>query len=72
MSITAREAFPLVCEMKNQEAFNVWGAFEQCLEHHNKLSPEDQIKYYPIVFYKRNHSDIMMTMKADDFFKLIS
>jgi len=47
-------------ECKARESFSIWQALAQAEEHGGK----------PIVFFKRNHSETYVTMKADDFFDL--
>jgi hypothetical protein len=47
-------------ECKNQESFGIWAALAQAEEHGGK----------PIVFFKRNHSETYVALKADDFFDL--
>lgn len=47
-------------ECKNREALNIWQALTQAEEHGGK----------PIVFFKRNRSEIYTALKAEDFFDL--
>jgi len=47
-------------ECKNQETISIWKALAQAEEHGGK----------PIVFFKRNRSEIYATLKAEDFFEL--
>lgn len=47
-------------ECKNQEKFSIWDAIKQAGEHGGK----------PIVFFKRNKSDIYVVLTAEDFFDL--
>lgn len=47
-------------ECKNRESFSIWKALAQAEEHGGK----------PIVFFKRNRSEIYTAMKAEDFFDL--
>lgn len=47
-------------ECKWNEKFNIWQAFKQAEEHGGK----------PIVFFKRNNSDVYVVTKIEDFFDL--
>lgn len=64
LSPHARGFYPFAIECKNQESLNIWAAYEQAKEH------ADGKELVPIVFYKRNRSELMVTLKAEDFFKL--
>lgn len=63
----AREKFNLVVETKNVEKLNMWEAFKQTLGH-LVYAPNS----IPTLFYRRNRSDLMVTLRAEDFVKLIS
>lgn len=52
-------------ECKNQEALQIWAAIKQAQSH----VVGDQI---PILAFKRNKSELMVCLKAADFFKLIT
>jgi len=47
-------------ECKAQEALNIWAALKQAEEHGGK----------PILFFKRNRSEVYVALKAEDFFEL--
>ena len=47
-------------ECKARESLNIWQALAQAEEHGGK----------PIVFFKRNRSEIYAALKAEDFFDL--
>jgi hypothetical protein len=47
-------------ECKAQEKFSIWQALKQAETHGGK----------PILFFKRNRSDIYVALKAEDFFEL--
>ncbi len=47
-------------ECKNSEKVSIWDAIRQAESHGGK----------PIVFFKRNNSDIYVVLKAADFFEL--
>lgn len=70
LSPAARQKYPLIIECKNTEAINIWAAFEQAKGH---LVDKDLDSgfHVPIVFYRRNRSDLMCTLLAEDFLKLI-
>lgn len=63
LSPAAREIYPLAIECKNVESLNIWAAYEQACSH----VKDDR---YPVVFYRRNRSDLMVTLKAEHFMKL--
>lgn len=67
LSPEARKVLNLSIECKNVEALNIWSAFEQAKEH--QLKRPDST---PIVFYRRNRSDLMVTLKAEDLLKLLN
>ena len=62
MGRESREAFPYSIECKNQEAVNVWKAYEQC---------ETNCKgYEPLVVIKRNRSKPLVLVDAEHFVTL--
>ena len=62
MARAAREKFPYSIECKNQEAVNVWKAYEQA---------ESNCKgYEPLVVIKRNRSKPLVLVDAEHFVKL--
>ena len=62
MGRESREAFPYSIECKNQEAVNVWKAYEQC---------ETNCKgYEPLVVIKRNRSKPLVLVDAEHFVAL--
>lgn len=65
LSPAARKIYPWAIECKNQEALNIWAAYEQATEHANGST------LIPIVFYKRNRSELMVTLTAENFMKLV-
>jgi len=64
LSPHARKRFPFSIEAKCQEALNIWSALKQaqdnCKEH-----------TYPALIFKRNHTEEYITLKLEDFFKLL-
>ena len=62
MGRESREKFPYSIECKNQEAVNVWKAYEQC---------ETNCKgYEPLVVIKRNRSKPLVLVDAEHFVTL--
>lgn len=65
LSPAAKEIYPFAIEVKNQESLNIWAAYEQAIKHAAGTTE------MPILFFKRNKSELMACLKADDFIKLI-
>lgn len=61
---TAIKQLPLAIECKNVEALNIWGAFKQAESNKSEQLP------YPVVIYTRNRSEMMITLKLEDFLTL--
>ena len=63
MARAARQKFPYSIECKNQEALNIWKAYEQA---------EENCKgYEPIVVFKRNKSKPLLVIDAEKFIRFI-
>ena len=62
MGRESREQFPYSIECKNQEAVNVWKAYEQ--------SESNCKGYEPLVVIKRNRSKPLVLVDAEHFVKL--
>tara|TARA_A200000159_G_C7338509_1_gene346140 strand:+ start:9381 stop:9734 length:354 start_codon:yes stop_codon:yes gene_type:complete len=63
MGKQSREKFPFSIECKNQEALNIWKAYEQA---------EENCKgYEPIVVIKRNKTKPLLVIDAEKFIKFI-
>ena len=62
MARDARQKFPFSVECKNQEAVNVWKAYEQASENCKG--------YEPLVVIKRNRSKPLIVMDAEAFVRL--
>jgi hypothetical protein len=62
MGKQTRNIFPYSIECKNQEAVNVWKAYEQATENCKG--------YEPLVVIKRNRSKPLVVMDAEAFVKL--
>lgn len=61
----AKETYPFTVEVKNQERLNIWDALEQSESH----SLATELK--PLLVFRRNHSPLYVTLKFEDFLKLI-
>ncbi len=59
----ARDEYPIAIEVKNQESLNIWKALEQAASHS---------EVYPgVLFFRRNRSDLYVSMDAESFLKLV-
>lgn len=65
LSPAARELYPYAIECKNVEALNIWAAYEQATTHAKDANET------PIVFFRRNRSELMVCLRAEDFIKAI-
>lgn len=65
LSEIARKTFPYAIECKNSESLSIWAALKQCEEnaHIEKLTP--------MLIFKRNHSHTYITLKLEDFIKIL-
>jgi len=63
----ALKTWPVAIECKNVEALNVWEAFSQAESHQRHY----KCPTTPILFFRRNRSELMVCLKADDFMKLV-
>jgi len=61
----AKRLLPFSLECKNQEKLNIWASIKQAEEN---CSEKDTAA----VVFKRNNSEIYITMKFEDFLKLLS
>ena len=62
MGVQSRKQFPYSIECKNQEAVNVWKAYEQATENCKG--------YEPLVVIKRNRTKPLVLVDAEYFVKL--
>ena len=62
---TARSLFPWAVECKNQERPSVWAAWEQTVKN------ADKEKLKPLLSLKKNHKEILIVLRATDFFDLL-
>jgi hypothetical protein len=65
LSPKARELYAFSPEVKNQEAINIWAAFEQAKGHAVGTT------FTPVLFFRRNRSELMVCIRAEDFIKAI-
>lgn len=63
LSPAAKRVYPFAIECKNQEKLNIWSAIEQAKTHVKGTE-------IPVLFFKRNRSDLMVCLSAEDFMKL--
>lgn len=68
LSPAAREVYPYVAECKNVESLNVHKANAQAIEHWVKRGCKNE--EFPIVFYKKNRTDIFVSIKLEHYLKL--
>ncbi len=77
---TARELFPWAVECKNQERLNLWDSWNQTVENTNKENKKEDAYNFglietkilkPLLAIKRNRTDVLVVLKAIDFFELI-
>lgn len=61
----ARKTLPFSIECKNQEKLSIWSALEQAEAN----CPNGQ---KPALVFKRNRSDVYVTMKFNDLLELLS
>lgn len=61
----AKRILPFSFECKNQEKLNIWQAFAQAQEN---CDPDST----PLLVYKRNNSDAMVSLKFDDFLNMLN
>lgn len=67
ISPAGRSIYPFCIECKCVEKLNIWSANEQALSH---LASDDE--RIPLVCYKRNHSELYVSLKFSDFLWLVT
>lgn len=70
MSPAAREVYPLVIEVKNQEKLNIWSSLGQAQGH----LPNGQgttCLTIPILFFRKNRTKLYAALDAEHLLKLI-
>lgn len=68
LSPRAREVYPYVFECKNVESLNVHAAYDQAVEHWQKRGAKKE--EFPILAFKRNHTDMKIVLTLEHFLKL--
>jgi hypothetical protein len=63
LSQRAFDLLPFAIECKNTESLNIWNALEQAKSHVKGME-------MPLLFFKRNRSELFVTLSAKNFFKL--
>jgi hypothetical protein len=64
LSQRAFDALPFAIECKNTESIQIWQALEQAKSHVKGAE-------MPLLFFKRNRSELFVTLSAKNFFKLL-
>lgn len=62
----ARDYFPYSVECKNQERLNLWASWDQTTHNAGKE------KLSPLLFIKKNRTEILAVMKATEFFDMLN
>ncbi len=65
LSPAALKEYPYAIEVKNVEALNIWEAYKQA-QSHVCNTPH----LFPILFFRRNRTKLMVCLEAEHFFKL--
>lgn len=63
LSEAALKTYPFAFEVKCQESLNIWSALKQ--------AEENKGKYTPLLCFKRNRTDMYVTLKFEDFLELL-
>ncbi|HCX23425.1 MAG TPA: hypothetical protein DHN29_16010 [Cytophagales bacterium] len=63
LSPLAKAYIPLKIEAKNTEKLNIWSAYKQACEHEGEEEP--------VVFFKKNRQEPLVTIRAEYFLNLI-
>jgi len=64
LSPAAKKLIPYSIECKNQEKLNIWESLKQCEKNSNGLTP--------VLFFKRNRTDVYAVIKMEKFMDFIS
>ena len=65
LSPAAQARYPFAIEVKNQEKINIWESYEQARAHAKNT------KRMPLLVFRRNRSELMVSLCLEDFLKLI-
>lgn len=63
LSEAAKKYFPYSIEAKNQQNISIWASLKQA-------EANTKPKTKPILIFKRNHSDVYVTIRFEDFLEL--
>jgi hypothetical protein len=61
----AQDLLPFAIECKNTESINIWAALSQAESH------KAQAGSVPLLFFKRNRSQLYVTLRADSFIEAL-
>lgn len=67
LSDKALSELPVIIECKNNEKIAIWQAFEQAEQH----AKNAKRSLYPLLCFKRNRSDVMISMKLEHLLGLL-
>lgn len=70
LSPAAKKVYPFAIECKAVEALNVWSALKQAETH--GLMSGGVTSLFPLLAFKRNRSLLYVSMRAEDFLKVLS
>lgn len=68
LSPAARAVYPYVVECKNVEKLNVHEAYAQAVSHWQSRGSNKE--EFPVLFFKRNHTDMKVVLSLEHFLKL--
>jgi len=71
LSPHAKKFYPFAIEVKCQQSIQIWAALKQA-DSHVPRKAQAGPEVTPILFFKRNHSEMYVALKAEDFMKLTS
>jgi len=67
LSPKGKELYPFAIECKNQEKLNIWASLKQAISH----ATNGLRLPVPCLFFRKNNSDLYVSLKAEDFIWLI-
>ena len=70
LSPAARAVYPLVIEVKNQEKLNIWSSLKQA-QGHLPNGQGSTCLIIPILFFKKNRTQLYAALDAEHLLKLI-
>lgn len=68
LSAAAKQQFPFAIECKNVEKLNVGEAMKQTIRNAEESATEEG--HWPLLVHSKNHSDVLVTMRFEDFLAL--